>query len=74
MTTIEIAAGGAALVGLWALLFIASWLEDLVFPDQHHRDAAWPVPTQSGSWHLPAATPALATEATIAAPIAVEAA
>ena len=88
MTTLEIAAGGGALVGLWVLLLIASWLEDLVFPDEHRGSTSVPVwngPAERVSWQPRAkasaatsaatqASPAVASEATVAAPVAIEAA
>jgi hypothetical protein len=75
VTTLEIAAGGGALVGLWVLLLIASWLEDLIGPAVH-REAlpGWNAPVEGFTWDVPVTRTTVPVEPTIAASTAAEAA
>ena len=60
MTTLEIVAGGGALVALWVVLLLASWLEDLLGPRQAHTDA--PVAPGPSALPAPRAAPLIAAE------------
>jgi hypothetical protein len=75
MTRLQIAAGGGALVGLWVLLLIASWLEDLIGPAIHREELSGSeAPVEGVSWDVPRTETTAPVEPTIAASTAAEAA
>lgn len=67
MTALEIAAGAGALVALWVVLLMGSWLEELLGPSD---DVGQVHEAPSG----PPAAPMRASAASIAAPRATDAA